>query len=293
MHGSRNLWFALTVGLAVIIVSCPRPVAQRPSSGVHLVERLAAQLRAADWHKRVDAARKLGATGRPDAVAPLAGAVGDKDKRVRVAVIRGLARIGTRPAADAMIAALDGASMWLRPQVADSLVRMPAKVLAGLEVAAQIFVAELNPAQESRFVHLAAGLAAIGEPGLVAIRGLKKLTTPRSRGILKRLARSRHKGLAKAAGEAPNRKITSTLGIAILGIPECDRYLSLLACYISKIPLPQQASTRAAVQKTFDAYRKMATGPARSSLGKACQMALAAWKQAVSRMPRYRSCFTP
>jgi HEAT repeat protein len=293
MHRSPILWLALTVGLSATAVSCTHPVAQRPSSGADDLEGLTAQLRHADWQKRADAARKLGDTRRPGAVAILSGGSGDRDKRVRVAVIRALARVGTRPAAEAMIAVLDGASMWLRPEVADGLARLSAKVLAGLEVAAQIFVAELNPAQEARFVRLAAGLVAVGKPGLEAIRALGKLTTPRARGILKRLAGSPHKGLAKAAGGVSNPKTTSKLGITLIGIPECDRYLAVFACYVSRLPSVAQGPVTAAFQKTLSAYRKMAAGPARSSLGKSCKTALAAWKKAMSLMPMFKSCFAP
>jgi len=175
----------------------PRPVTERPSSRVNPVEGLEAQLKDNDWQKRADAARRLGATGHADAVAPLAGAVGDSDQRVRLAVVQAcgahrspklipalkkglvdkeravrrgavqaLARVGTPEAAEAMIDALDGASMWLRPAVADGLAALPAKVLEGLTVAIQILVAELDSAKTGRFRRLAKGLAAIGEPAL-------------------------------------------------------------------------------------------------------------------------------
>jgi HEAT repeat protein len=177
------------------------------------VEGLAAQLGDADWQKRADAARRLGATRRPDAVALLAGAVGDKDARVRLAVVRAcgahqspklipalkkaladddrkvrvhavraLARIGTRDAAEAMIEALDGASMWLRPAVADALAALPVQVISGLEVAIQVLVAELDPKQTQRFRRLATALASIGEPALGALlRAMNKPAGPHAK----------------------------------------------------------------------------------------------------------------
>lgn len=582
----------------------PRPVAERPPPRVSPVKGLAAQLADADWRKRADAAYKLGATRRADAVAPLAGAVADPDQRVRLAVVRAcgahgspklipalktglgdkaqkvrihavraLARIGTREAAEAMIEALDGASMWLRPQVADSLAKLSPKVLSGLEVAIQILVAELDPGQKPRFDRLAKGLSAIGEPALqvllhamhkpgvgpdekkhtppdlecvlgpcqvlvhlgkriipqlmqmardgvggidrgtlcqrllpaifgrigraaipyviahlgksgnegtlakgtlsklggaavqpllkllrkrgqsvrrraaavrllgkirdkrataaliealvtpdrtvahaairalaksltdktfialsvrlkkglkaerlvivkaarsvqgglatrlligalkwgpvevslaavralgerkdkqavpvlvytvkkgperlrlaairalgsfqdpttfktlarlarrgkkaprlAAIRALGDLGTKPAQKLLKRLKKSRNKAIAKVAADALNPASLSKYGWKKLGIPECDAYLKVLACYIGKMPAAARGPTLVAIQKTIAAWQKMAAGPARRSLAGMCRMTMDMWKKAVRKLPRYRSCFGP
>lgn len=592
---------------AVSLGGCPgpRPVAERPTARVNPVEGLAAQLRDRAWQKRAEAAQKLGATRHADAVAPLAGAVGDSDKRVRLAVVqacgahgsptlipalkkgsedkdrgvrrhavRGLARIGTREAAEAMIDALDGASMWLRPEVADGLAAMPVKALEGLEVAVQILVAELDPNQKARLRRLAKPLEAIGEPALrilvlavykpagplakksvptdinckrgpclvlvamgpkvfrtllvmtkdgirginawnlyrrilpaiavrlgkavipdvmrylgqpgsraylaentlakmgsaavpllmkavkkrgqsskvlaaavrllgrirdkrgtsvllealtasgrtvayaviralarnltektfvalsirlkkgtkaerlviieaarkatgsyatrlilgalswgpeevllaavralgergdkqavpvllvvlkhrrptaklrlavvralgllkdptafkvlaglarrgkktlrlAAIRGLGELGTKPAKKLLKRLKKSRNKEIAKAAADALNPASLSKFGLGKTGVPECDKYLSVAACYISKMPGAARGPTIAAFRRTIQAWKKMATGPARSSVAKGCQMAMSAWRKAVSKMPLYKACFKP
>lgn len=177
-----------------------RPVAERPTNQPSEVDRWAAQLRSANWHRRVGAARKLGASRHVRAVALLTGAMTDSDKRVRLAVVgacgahgspklipalkmgladgeravrvhavRALARIGTAKAVEALIDALDGASLWLQPVVADSLAALPAKTLASLEIAVKVLTAELDPGTPRRFRRLVRALAAIGEP---ALRGL-------------------------------------------------------------------------------------------------------------------------
>lgn len=199
-------------------VSCPRPQSEQPRPRVreNPVEALTDQLKDPAWGRRAEATSKLGATRSGDAVTPLAGAVGDTDHRVRLAAViacgmhgspklipalkqalarkekplrrqavRALAKIGTREAAEAMIEALDGESAWLRPEVADGLVRVGAKVLEKLEVAIQILVAELDPKHKARFRRLRKALAALGEPALEAL--LRLMDKPHGPHAVKRL----------------------------------------------------------------------------------------------------------
>lgn len=118
-------------------------------------------------------------TPRADPLKALAArAARHKDRRGRQDAVRALAKLGTRAAAEAMIEALDGSSLWLRPTVADALITMPPKVLAGLEVAIEVLVAELRPKQKIRFRKLAHGLAAVGDAAVIALlRVLPGLST--------------------------------------------------------------------------------------------------------------------
>ena len=76
-----------------------------------------------------------------------------------------------------------------------------------------------------------------------------------------------------------------------IGVPECDEYLKVFKCYLGKMPAAAQGPTKAAFAKTVAAYKKMASGPAKASLGKSCKMAMDAWSKAVSKMPQYKDCF--
>jgi hypothetical protein len=76
-----------------------------------------------------------------------------------------------------------------------------------------------------------------------------------------------------------------------IGIAECDAYLKVFKCYISKMPAAAQGPTKAAFKKTVDSWRKMASGPGKASVGKGCKMAMDAWKKAISKMPQYKDCF--
>ena len=76
-----------------------------------------------------------------------------------------------------------------------------------------------------------------------------------------------------------------------IGIAECDEYLKVFKCYLGKMPAAAQGPTKAAFAKTVDAWKKMASGPAKASLGKSCKMAKDAWSKAVSSMPQYKDCF--
>jgi hypothetical protein len=76
-----------------------------------------------------------------------------------------------------------------------------------------------------------------------------------------------------------------------IGVAECDAYLKVFKCYIGKMPAAAQGPTKAAFKKTVDAYKKMAAGPGKASLGKSCKMAMDAWSKAVSKMPQYKDCF--
>jgi HEAT repeat protein len=171
-------------------MSLPGGKRSQPRGDGDPLAALATQLRHGDWRKRATAARNLGATRDPHAVAPLLGAMGDRDARVRLAVVRAcgvhrssklirvlrrgladnhrkvrihavrsLARVGTREAAVVLLEGLDGASMWLRPEVADALVAMDLRVVSGLKAATGILVAELDPRQRPRFARLSRVLA--------------------------------------------------------------------------------------------------------------------------------------
>lgn len=76
-----------------------------------------------------------------------------------------------------------------------------------------------------------------------------------------------------------------------IGVAECDEYLKVFKCYLGKMPAAAQGPTKAAFKKTVEAYKKMASGPAKASLGKSCKMAMDAWSKAVSKMPQYKDCF--
>ncbi len=203
-------WVALlTVGLG----ACPgaRPVAERPAAQDNPVQALSAQLKDADSQRRAKAARKLGATRHAHAVAPLSAAIADPKERVRLAVVdacgvhgspklipalkkaledrsrlvrrravRALAKIGTREAAEAMIGCLDGASMWLRPTVADGLMAMPPTGIAEYQMAVDVLVAELDPSRPKRLRRLARALARLGDAALDTL--LREVDKPRITG---------------------------------------------------------------------------------------------------------------
>lgn len=76
-----------------------------------------------------------------------------------------------------------------------------------------------------------------------------------------------------------------------VGIKECDEYLKLFKCYIGKMPAAQQGPTKAAFKKTVEAWKKMASGPAKASVAKGCKMAKDAWAKAVSKNPTFKDCF--
>ena len=76
-----------------------------------------------------------------------------------------------------------------------------------------------------------------------------------------------------------------------VGIKECDEYLKLFKCYIGKMPAAQQGPTKAAFKKTVEAWKKMASGPAKASVAKGCKMAKDAWSKAVSKNPTFKDCF--
>jgi hypothetical protein len=76
-----------------------------------------------------------------------------------------------------------------------------------------------------------------------------------------------------------------------VGIKECDDYLKLFKCYIGKMPAAQQGPTKAAFKKTVEAWKKMASGPAKASVAKGCKMAKDAWSKAVSKNPTFKDCF--
>ncbi len=80
-------------------------------------------------------------------------------------------------------------------------------------------------------------------------------------------------------------------GFGKIGVAECDAYLKVYSCYIGKMPAAAQGATKAAFKKTVDAYKKMASGPAKASLGKSCKMAMDAWKKAVAKNPKFADCF--
>ncbi len=202
MYGSRvwrwTCWAAALVWMATAACSGAFPGVNGPQlrpRGEPLAA-LATQLRHGDWRKRVASVRTLGATRDPHAVTLLHGAMGDRDVRVRLAVVRAcgvhrstrliptlekgladthrrvrvqavraLARVGTRAAAVAILDGLDGASMWLRPEVADALAAMPPKEVHDLEAGTGILVAELDPRQSHRYRRLYTALV----PGIRAL----------------------------------------------------------------------------------------------------------------------------
>ena len=79
--------------------------------------------------------------------------------------------------------------------------------------------------------------------------------------------------------------------LGTVGIKECDEYLKLFKCYIGKMPAAQQGPTKAAFKKTVEAWKKMASGPAKASVAKGCKMAKDAWAKAVSKNPTFKDCF--
>lgn len=76
-----------------------------------------------------------------------------------------------------------------------------------------------------------------------------------------------------------------------VGVPACDRYMRFLRCYTSKLPEQSQVATRKALSKSLQAFRKMAGNPAtRASLVKTCEMAMAAMRKAIDKVPKFWDC---
>ena len=43
--------------------------------------------------------------------------------------------------------------------------------------------------------------------------------------------------------------------------------------------------------KSINTWRKMASGPAKSSLGMSCKAAYDGWKKAIEKQPKFKVCF--
>ncbi len=142
------------------------------------VEPLSAAVEDPDEHVRRAAVRACGVHGSPRLLPALKLALGDRARSVRLLAVRSLARLGTVEAAVAMVGTLDGSSQWLRPDVADALCALPPKVLATVESAIPVLVAELKPSNAKRFARLVRALRVLGEPALVAL--LQGIKVPRA-----------------------------------------------------------------------------------------------------------------
>ena len=116
------------------------------------------QLNSEDPITRVEAARKLGASGAPQAVAPLIAALRDKDREVRKAVVEALGKIADPRATAALIETLQK-NISLRSVVIVALGRSEdPRALAAVEEALK------NERDESAWLSLVKVAASSGSP---------------------------------------------------------------------------------------------------------------------------------
>jgi hypothetical protein len=80
-------------------------------------------------------------------------------------------------------------------------------------------------------------------------------------------------------------------GIAPFGIKECDDYIKIWTCYLKKLPVAQQGPTKDVFMKSINTWRKMASGPAKSSLGMTCKTTYDGWKKAIEKQKKFADCF--
>ena len=149
-----------------------------------------------------------------------------------------------------------------------------------------------------RAVTLFAVIAALG----LVFAGCKKKPAEKKDGDDKMMAAAMDEMMAPAMDEmmAPDKDMMAPAmdmmaagggDLGTIGIKECDEYLKLFKCYIGKMPAAQQGPTKAAFKKTVEAWKKMASGPAKASVAKGCKMAKDAWSKAVSKNPTFKDCF--
>lgn len=80
-------------------------------------------------------------------------------------------------------------------------------------------------------------------------------------------------------------------GTVKLGIPECDGYIKIMTCYLSKLPAASRGPAKAGFDKSIEAWKKMASGPARASLAKTCKMSEEALRKSAGMVPTFADCF--
>ncbi len=80
-------------------------------------------------------------------------------------------------------------------------------------------------------------------------------------------------------------------GDVSLGIKECDGYIKIMKCYLSKLPAAARGPAKSAFDKSIEAWKKMASGPAKASLGKTCKMAEDTLRKTAGKVPTYKDCF--
>ena len=80
-------------------------------------------------------------------------------------------------------------------------------------------------------------------------------------------------------------------GVVKLGIPECDGYIKIMTCYLSKLPAASRGPAKAGFDKSMETWKKMASGPGKASLAKTCKMSEEALRKSAGKVPTFADCF--
>lgn len=162
----------------------------RLAEEVGLVERYLGSLRARNRWRKARAAENLGYFGGPDAAAPIARLLENRDETVRAVAARALARIGTPEAAEALARTLNDFSELTRVRMAENLERVgPLAVEPLIEI-----LREGNPPAR-----------------LLAVRVLGNLRAREARPVLREVLRE---------GAFPDLRAQAALALGKVGDPE-------------------------------------------------------------------------
>lgn len=131
-----------------------------------LLDRCLRRLSAAHWHRRAEAAEKLGLVGAQRATKRLAAALDDNDPEVRLRAAKALGALGGPVAIQLLIEALDEPTRWSTIRVGDILARTGPEASAKLREA----FPNLSPAAQLTALDILGQLRALEAEGWLEAR---------------------------------------------------------------------------------------------------------------------------